>query len=185
MGFDPDHDPRLQGTSERVVRTWSRDLLSGHLLSPPHELLAASVSVENHGAPSASQTMVVLRNIATVTVCPHHLLPAIGFATILYTPAERVAGLGTLARLVDYYARSMILQEEIGQLVADALVQHLGAHGAACRLSMLHTCLVARGETQHNARLDTVAFAGEMAHASPQRDLALAELAKLETASMP
>lgn len=174
LGFDPDTDPRLKGTCERVVRTWEQDLLCGVQIQPPEKLLQNSISLE-----SKTSNIVVLRNLATVTICPHHLLPAVGHATVVYVPAERVAGLGTIAKLVDHFARRMELQEKVGQNVACALVQHLGAKGALCRLSMLHTCLVARGEYQHNARLETVAYAGSMAlEHSVDRELALSELAK-------
>ena len=171
LGHDPDHEPELARVGERVAEAWANDLLAGETIDVEALLREGSTTV-NPGEKGA----VVLRNLSTVTVCPHHLLPAIGSATVIYIPGERIAGLGTIARLVDAFARRLVLQEEIGERVAESLVRLLGARGALCRLSMMHTCLVARGERKHDARIDTVALAGSLTQPGPDRELAMAEL---------
>ncbi len=95
---------------------------------------------------------------------------------MLYLPGPRLTGLGTLARLVDAFAHRLILQETIGVSVAGALVQHLSVRGAACRLSLTHSCLASRGQRQEAAVVETIAFAGTFAEPGPDRDLALAAL---------
>ena len=171
LGFDPDQESELARTSERVVDAWTKDLLAGESMDDESMLRKGS----SHAQPG-EKGIVVLRNLSTVAVCPHHLMPAIGHATVMYIPADRIAGLGAIARLVDGHARRLVLQEEIGDRVAQALVEHLGARGALCRLSLVHTCLVARGERKHDARVDTVALAGSLTHPGPDRELAMAEL---------
>jgi GTP cyclohydrolase I len=171
LGHDPDREPELARVGERVTEAWVNDLLAGETINV-EALLRDGSTQANPGEKGA----VVLRNLATVTVCPHHLMPAIGRATVIYMPGERIAGLGTIARLVDAYARRLVLQEEIGQQVAAALVNLLGARGALCRLSMVHTCLVARGERKHEARIDSVSLAGSLTQVGPDRELAMAEL---------
>jgi GTP cyclohydrolase IA len=171
LGHDPDREADLANTGMRVAEAWANDLLSGELIDPERVLREGSTC-----AKPGDKGAVALRNLSTVTVCPHHLLPAIGNATVIYLPTDRIAGLGTIARVVDAYARRLVLQEDIGQQVAAALVQHLGARGALCRLSMVHTCLVARGERKHDARIDTVALAGSLTLPGPDRELAMAEL---------
>jgi GTP cyclohydrolase I len=171
LGFDPDTEPELKRTSERVVAAWTQDLLSGEEMDDASMLHRGSSP-----ARPGSKGIVVLRNLSTVTVCPHHLMPAIGRATVMYIPEERIVGLGAIARLVDGHARRLVLQEEIGDRVAQSLVNHLGARGALCRLSLIHTCLVARGERKHDASVDTVAFAGSLTLPGPDRELAMAEL---------
>ena len=171
LGFDPAQEPELARTSERVVGAWTQDLLSG-------EDLDDALMLRNGSSPArpGEKGIVVLRNLSTVAVCPHHLMPAIGQATVMYIPNDRIAGLGAIARLVDGHARRLVLQEDIGDRVAHSLVDHLGARGALCRLSFVHTCLVARGERKHDARVDTVAVAGSLSHPGPDRDLAMTEL---------
>ncbi len=171
LGYDPASDPDLATTSERVVDAWTRDLLAGEAIDVPAVL-------RDHSSPvgSGDKGAVAVRNLATVAVCPHHLMPAIGSATVIYIPGNRIAGLGAVARVVDAFARRLVLQEMIGEQVARALVDHLGARGAVCRLSMLHSCLVARGERKHDARVDTVALCGTVTQPGPDRDLVMAEL---------
>ncbi|HNS95692.1 MAG TPA: GTP cyclohydrolase I [Polyangiaceae bacterium] len=171
LGFDIEDHPELARTAERVVGAFSQDLLSGESMDD-----ATMLKKGSSPARPGEKGIVVLRNLSTVTVCPHHLMPAIGHATVMYVPDKRIAGLGAVARLVDGHARRLVLQEEIGERVAQALVEHLGARGALCRLSLVHTCLVARGERKHDAHVDTVAFAGSLAVPGPDRELAMMEL---------
>lgn len=170
LGFDPDSEPELARTSERVVDAWTGDLLCGEYVDEATMLGSSSAALPGE------KGIVVLRNLSTVTMCPHHLMPAVGHATVMYIPGERIAGLGAIAKLVDGHARRLVLQEEIGDRVVHALMEHLGARGALCRLSLVHTCLVARGERKHDARVDTVALAGSLARPGPDRELAMAEL---------
>src|SRR5581483_4911665 len=112
----------LEGTGERVADAWADDLLEGEAIDPAELLREGSIPMA--GAPG----LVVLRDLDVATMCPHHLLPAHGSATVAYLPAERVAGIGTIAHVVDAFARRLTLQETIGAHVADALVHELGAH---------------------------------------------------------
>ena len=124
LGYDPNVDSELANTSSRVVDAWTRDLLAGEAIDVPTVL-------REHSSPAGSgeKGIVVLRNLSTVAVCPHHLMPAIGTATVLYVPGQRIAGLGAIARVVDAFARRLVLQEVIGEQVARALVEHLGGQG--------------------------------------------------------
>lgn len=171
LGFDVDSEPELQTTAERVVCTFAEDLLSGDGMDEAATILKGS-SLAREG----QHGLVVLRNLSLVTVCPHHLLPALGCATVMYIPGERIAGLGAISRLVHGHSRRLVLQEEIGERVVQSMMRHLGARGALCRISLSHSCLAARGERRHDSRVDTIAVAGAMATAGPDRDLAMAEL---------
>jgi len=171
MGRDPENDPELAGTPARVVEAWVTDLIDGYEVDVPR-LLAAESSATAGG----SGGLVSVRGLAVSTMCPHHLLPARGTATVLYLPAARIAGIGTLARLVDAYAHRLTLQEVIGAKVATALVEHLGARGGACKITLSHSCLTSRGERQHGATVETIALAGTFDRPGPDRDVALAAL---------
>jgi GTP cyclohydrolase I len=105
--------------------------------------------------------IVVVRNLSLATVCPHHLLPALGRAAVAYLPGERIVGIGTIARTVDAFARRLTLQETIGESVVRALVEGLRARGAHCQIELTHSCLGARGTRQAGASVVTVAHAGE------------------------
>jgi GTP cyclohydrolase IA len=170
MGRDPEKDPELAGTPARVVEAWATDLIDGYDVDVPRLLAAESAPA------GGKEGLVSVRGLAVSTMCPHHLLPARGTATVLYWPAARIAGIGTLARLVDAYAHRLTLQETIGERVASALVLHLGARGGACRIALSHSCLASRGERQHAATVETIAMAGSFDRAGPDRDVVLAAL---------
>jgi GTP cyclohydrolase I len=171
LGRDPDRDPELHGTPSRVADAWADDLVDGYDVD-----VGQLLGSESSPAPPASQGIVSVRGLSISTICPHHLLPARGTGTVLYLPGPRITGLGTLARLVDAFAHRLILQETIGASVAGALVQHLSVRGAACKLSLTHSCLASRGQRQESAVVETIAFAGTFAEPGPDRDLALAAL---------
>ena len=111
---------------------------------------------------SESPGIVVVRGIALATVCPHHLLPSVGTATVAYLPGKRLLGLGTIAALVEAFARRLALQEDIGHNVVTALMEHAGARGAYCRIELSHACLNARSRTCGQASVVTTAQAGEL-----------------------
>jgi GTP cyclohydrolase IA len=170
LGRDPDTDDELRGTPDRVAEAWAQELVDGYEVDVA-ALLAAESSIV-----TGARSLVSVRGLAVATICPHHLLPARGTGTVLYLPGDRVTGLGTLARLVDAFAHRLTLQETIASSVATALVEHLGARGAGCKLTMSHNCLTSRGERQAGALVETLALAGSFEGAD--RDLALAALSE-------
>ena len=126
-------------------------------------------------APKAAKSgPVAVTQIAVATLCPHHLLPALGVAHVVYLPGAKLLGIGTISALVDACARRLTLQEAIGQDVVAALMEHAGARGAYCELELEHSCLRARGERQAAALVRSSARAGEFAHPGALTEIALA-----------
>ena len=85
-------------------------------------------------------------------------------ATVAYIPHRRLAGLGTIAKVVDAYAHRLALQEQIGEAIVRTLRHELEPHAALCILSMTHGCLVGRGERKTGAVVETMAIEGEYRH---------------------
>lgn len=161
LGRDPDREPDLLGTPDRVAEAWAVDLLEGEAVD-----VAALLRDESFEAPSQGCSLVLLRDVSITTMCPHHLLPALGKATIAYLPGKRLAGLGTLTRALSALAHRLTLQEHIGEAFVAALSEHLGARGAACHLRLQHSCLAARG-AREDAVVETLALAGDLAPPGP------------------
>lgn len=157
LGRDPEGDPELQGTPARVVDAYSNELLTGY--SVDVNALLAEGELVGEGKLSG---LIALRGIAVSTICPHHLLLSHGSASVVYRPGTRLFGLGTLAALVNAYARRLSLQESIGEHVVQALVQHGGARAAYCEVRLVHGCLVARGARQAGSELVTTARRGDL-----------------------
>jgi GTP cyclohydrolase I len=139
-----------------VTEAFERELLAGYAVDVAALLAAESRAVARDGM----RGLVAVGGIEVATVCPHHLLPGMGRATVAYLPGERLVGIGAIARTVDAFARRLTLQESIGEQVVRALVEHAGARGAYCRLELRHACLSARGARQGGASVTTVARAG-------------------------
>ena len=162
----------LVGTGQRVADAWADDLVAGEAVD------AAALLADGAIACDEGAGLVILRDLSLATMCPHHLLPALGTATVAYLPGRRVAGLGGIAHVVDVLARRLTLQERLGLQVTDLLVSDLGAVGAACKITLRHACLSARGERQAGALVETLALSGSFTEPGPERDLALAMLGR-------
>jgi GTP cyclohydrolase I len=145
----------VRGTPARVAEALRDDLLDGYRCDPAR-LLAGAI-------PHEGDDLVAVTGIDFHAVCPHHLLPYRGRATVAYVPGGRVVGFGVLARLVDCFAHRLVIEEVLARQVPDALVRHLGARGAACVLDAEQMCLTVRGERRREARAHAQAFAGTMA----------------------
>jgi GTP cyclohydrolase I len=155
MGRDPDGDADLVGTPARVVEAYTSDLLSGYDVDVAR-LLSEGEAISE----SKVSGCIALSGIAISTICPHHLLLSNGFACVVYRPGTRLFGLGTLAALVNAYARRLSLQEAIGENVVQALVEQGGARAAYCEIRLVHGCLIARGSRQTGTELSTTARRG-------------------------
>lgn len=154
LGHDPKDEPDFAQTPELVVEALERDWLCGYEVDIPNLFAGA---LENTLKTTA---IVAVSRIAVSCLCPHHLLPSEGTATVAYLPGEVLLGLGTVARLVDAYARRLTLQEQIGQNVVLSLMQHGRAKAAYCRLELRHGCLRLRGPKQRDALVTSTHTAG-------------------------
>jgi GTP cyclohydrolase I len=153
LGRDPDA-PELSGTPATVARAWRERLLDGYGRDP------ASALGSGYPVSPESQDLVVVRGLDVNGVCPHHLLPWRGTAAIGYLPAGRVVGFSRLGQLLEVFAHRLELQEKVARDVAQALVQHLGAAGAACFIDAEHLCMAVAGDGAQHARAAVEAFAG-------------------------
>ena len=120
--------PELTKTPARVAEFWEETLLSGYD-EDPSEILAKIL-------PTTGASVVTLTGIPFHSVCPHHLVPYFGVAHVAYEPDGGIVGLGALERLVNALGRRLSLQENLCEAIADALMEHLGAKGAACCLEV-------------------------------------------------
>jgi GTP cyclohydrolase I len=127
LGHDPAGNRELAETPARVTDAFGDELLSGYAVDVDALLADGSETA------SSSAPIVAVTGIRTATLCPHHLMPGLGTAAVVYKPGARVLGLGTLARLVDAFARRLTLQEAVSANVVAALMRQAQARGAAFR----------------------------------------------------
>ena len=154
IGRDPEGEAALFETGARVADAYVDDLCAGYDVDARQVLLGEAIE-------GGGTDLVVVRDLAVTTTCPHHLMPASGTAVVAFAPAARVVGIGAVGRVVDAFARRLTLQEEIGERVAETIADVLAPRWAACRLRLSPSCMTARGERRHGARVETVAIAGD------------------------
>jgi GTP cyclohydrolase I len=160
----------LADTPRRVAEAWREDLVDGYGRDP-EAILADRI-------PSAGRDLVAVTGIDYHSVCPHHLLPSRGVAHVAYVPGGKVVGFGALVKLVDALAHRLVLEEDLARGVADALVRHLGARGAACLLDAEQLCMTVRGGKRPRSRAHAEAWAGVLAKDGPARERFLALVAR-------
>jgi GTP cyclohydrolase I len=154
LGHPRDSDPQLADTGRLVAHAFHEELLSGYRVQPA-EVLAESVA-------SSGGDLIVVRAIDATCICPHHLLPASGVVHVAYVPAGRVVGFGALARLVQCFARRLILQESLCEQIVAALDTHLGVAAAGCIADLQPSCLTIRGARPAHARATALATSGRL-----------------------
>ena len=120
--------------------------------------------------------LVVIRSIPFHSLCMHHLLPFHGLAHICYVPGEQILGLSKFARVVEFFARDLQMQERLTVQIADWLQEQLAPKGVGVVLEAEHLCMSLRGVQKFGAKTITSALHGLVRHdpATRQEFLALA-----------
>lgn len=139
-------------TAQRVRELWERRLLGGYAMDPAEAL--------GDGFEDERQDMVVVRGIAVHGVCPHHLVPFRGVAHVAYVPGGRLHGFGRIARMVDAIGHRFTYQEWMTRDIAEALVKHGRAKGAACVVEAEQLCLLLGEDRRGDERVVTQAYVG-------------------------
>ncbi len=107
---------------------------------------ASELLKEGFKAPGTHSSLIVQSPVPFRMMCEHHLLPALGFASIGYIPSKRVIGLSKIPRLVDAVGTERpSIQEAIGDRIADILCEQIEPKGAIVVLNAEHTCMSCRG----------------------------------------
>lgn len=149
-------------TALRVRELWQKRLLGGYELDPAAAL--------GDGFEDPRRDMVVVRGIAVHGVCPHHLVPFRGIAHVAYLPGGRLHGFGRIARLVDAIGHRFTYQEWMTRDIADALMHHGRASGAACVIEAEQLCLLLGEDRRGDERVITQAFSGEFERSEQVRN---------------
>jgi len=104
--------------------------------------------------------MVLVRDIEMYSMCEHHLLPFIGRCHVAYLPGKKILGLSKVARLVDFYARRLQVQERLTKQIAETLMERLDAAGVAVVIEAQHLCMMMRGVEKQNSVMTTSCLLG-------------------------
>ncbi len=164
-GIAQDHisDENLKNTPKRAVKAL-QSLTDGY-----GKTLSGVVGSAVFDAPH--QGWVIVKNIAIHSLCEHHLLPFIGRCHIGYLPQDHILGVSKLARIADLYAHRLQLQERLTQQIAQGIMQAVKPQGVGVIIEAQHTCMVARGVEQSEARMMTSHMLGSTEQDSVRLEL--------------
>ena len=132
----------IQETPARVVKAF-RELTWGQRMD--EELFLKDISKVFE---VSHDQMIVVRNMQFTSLCEHHMLPFTGYATVAYIPnmeKSKVLGLSKLARLVEFYAARLQVQERMTSQIATALENMVNPAGVGVWVDAVHSCMCIRG----------------------------------------
>jgi GTP cyclohydrolase I len=159
IGEEPGR-PGLRGTPSRVAESYA-ELFSGIGVDPLRHL-ESEIGVD--GADSKIGDLVIVRDIEFRSVCEHHMLPFTGRAHVAYRPRARIAGFGSMIRVVETLASRPQLQERLTDEIAEAISVGLEAVGVLVMLDATHGCVTARGPRQLRSTAATITSRGSLSN---------------------
>lgn len=109
---------------------------------------------------SDTDELVMVRNIEMYSMCEHHMLPFIGKCHVAYLPNGKVLGLSKIARIVDFYARRLQIQEVLTKQIAECVQNAIGGKGVGVVIEAQHMCMMMRGVEKQNSVMTTSCMLG-------------------------
>lgn len=169
FGEDPEREGLLR-TPERVAKAFEY-LTSGYRAD-------MDALINNALFEASTNNMIICRDIEVYSLCEHHMLPFYGRCHIGYIARKKVLGLSKLARIVDYYARRLQIQERLTAQVARRVMDLTGAEGVGVVMECKHLCMMMRGVEKQNSIMTTSSVLGSFHNDDPTRAEFLNVIAK-------
>jgi len=151
IGEDPDREGLVR-TPERAAQAF--EFLTQGYRQNIDELINQAVFT------SDTDEMVIVRNIELYSLCEHHMLPFIGKCHVAYLPAGKVLGLSKIARIVDFFARRLQIQEVLTKQIADCVNNAIEGKGVGVVIEAQHMCMMMRGVEKQNSVMTTSCMLG-------------------------
>ncbi len=161
IGEDPQREGLLD-TPKRAAKAMR--FITGGYEQDLDELINGAVFT------SDTDEMVTVRNIEMYSLCEHHMLPFIGKCHVAYIPQGKVIGLSKIARIVDYYARRLQIQEVLTKQVANCVNESINAQGVGVVIEAQHMCMMMRGVQKQNSVMATSCMLGNFRAQQQTRD---------------
>ena len=109
---------------------------------------------------SATDNMVIVRDIEVYSLCEHHMMPFYGRCHVGYISRGKVIGVSKIARILDCFAARLQIQERLTAEIARAVKDSIGAEGVGVVMECRHLCMMMRGVQKQNAVMTTSTVLG-------------------------
>jgi GTP cyclohydrolase IA len=151
IGEDPSREGLLK-TPTRVAKAFE-------FLTQGYRMDRHAV-VNNAVFGSQANNMVVARDIEVYSLCEHHMLPFFGRCHIGYIARKQVVGVSKLARITDFYARRLQIQERLTAQIAREIMDTIQPDGVGVVMECQHLCMMMRGVEKQNSVMTTSSVLG-------------------------
>ncbi len=150
LGLDL-QDDSLKDTPQRVAKMYCQEIFKG--LS--YYNFPKCTTVDNK---MQYDEMICVDKIEVKSMCEHHFIPFIGYATVAYIPDKKILGLSKFNRIVDFFSRRPQIQERLTAQIAATLSLILGTDDVAVVIRADHMCVKLRGieDTHTNTKTSKV-----------------------------
>ncbi|MBN1412574.1 MAG: GTP cyclohydrolase I FolE [Spirochaetales bacterium] len=160
IGEDPDREGLLK-TPARVAN--SLDFLTNGYRTDIQQI------INNARFESASNNMIIVREIEIYSLCEHHMLPFFGKCHVGYISQKQVLGVSKVARIVDAHAQKLQIQERLTAEIARTVMDSVDAEGVGVIMDCQHLCMMMRGVEKQNSRMVTSSVLGSFHNDSSTR----------------
>ena len=167
IGEDPNR-AGLKDTPKRASDTFS--FLTRGYHQSLDDIMNGAIFPSNH------ESIVLVKNIELYSLCEHHLLPFTGLCHITYEPNGKIIGLSKVARIVDFYARRLQVQERLTQEIASTIQTVTEAKGVGIIIEAQHLCMMMRGVAKQHATMTTSVMLGSLRDNGDARALFLSQI---------
>lgn len=153
IGEDPDREG-LIGTPDRIARMY-KELFRGYDESQKPKITTFENDMES--------TDIVFDSGDYYSMCEHHMMPFFGKYYFAYIPRKdgRILGISKVARVVNYCAARLQLQERLARDIVNMLTDALGGkvEGMAIVMRGTHLCKTMRG-VKNNGKMTVAHLSG-------------------------
>lgn len=176
QNYPTDDIEQLAYHYKKIIEIIGEDPQRGGLLKTPHRAANAlkfltkgyhddlNTIVNDAIFETEIDEVVILKNIELYSLCEHHLLPFVGKCHVAYLPTGKVLGVSKIARIIDYYARRMQIQEKLTKQIAECIMEVTDAAGVGVIIEAQHFCMMMRGVEKQNSIMTTSVMLGEFRH---------------------
>jgi len=148
IGEEPSREG-LKDTPKRVAKMWN-EIFKGYITE-----MKPDITVFPNGKDGVKVDEMITDTAAFFSQCEHHMLPFFGEYYFAYIPGDKIIGLSKVARVVDYCAAKLQVQERLTKEILDMIEEELKPQGCALILKGRHLCKEMRGVRKVGCEMTT------------------------------